>query len=451
MIKLVPAGELLPGMYVSDTGLSWVEKPYLYSKPGPLTEEAIKALRAKGFTSAFIDTEKGPLAQLPAQSSVVLDRAMAKDIATEKKLIAEAIRVGKPSPDAPPGPAATATPGAPPSPAAPAAPGATAASAEPLPPGRTTPLREEMRVAKAVYDDSLNFARSFVQDVRLGRQVEYEKAQPLVEGIIDSVMRNEDALIGMKQLRASDEYTFTHSINVTVLSTIFGKYMGLSRKDLDELGRAALFHDVGKAKIPNSILNKPDRLTDAEFTVIKSHPIRGFELIHALHKASNEILKGILEHHEKHDGHGYPGGLAGGTVSRFARIISVADVYDALTSERVYKKGMLANQALKIIFGLREKDFAPHMVDQFIKCLGIYPVGSLVKLSSGLSAVVTGANQIHPLEPVVKIVLDHLMRPIPPHSIDLSSAPGRGEGKLKIVEVLDHKELGIDLTQYLVA
>lgn len=427
MIKLVPAGELLPGMYVSDTGLSWIEKPYLYSKPGPLTEETIKALRAKGFTSAFIDTEKGPLAQLPAQPSVVLDQSMAKDLDTEKKLIAEAIRVSKPSPDA------------------------TAASAEPLPPGRTTPLREEMRVAKAVYDDSLNFARSFVQDVRLGRQVEYEKAQPLVEGIIDSVMRNEDALIGMKQLRASDEYTFTHSINVTVLSTIFGKYLGLSRKDLDELGRAALFHDVGKANIPNSILNKPDRLTDAEFTVIKSHPIRGFELIHALHKASNEILKGILEHHEKHDGHGYPGGLAGGTVSRFARIISVADVYDALTSERVYKKGMLANQALKIIFGLREKDFAPHMVDQFIKCLGIYPVGSLVKLSSGLSAVVTGANQVRPLEPVVKIVLDHLMRPIPPHSIDLSSAPGRGEGKLRIVEVLDHKELGLDLTQYLVA
>jgi putative nucleotidyltransferase with HDIG domain len=318
-----------------------------------------------------------------------------------------------------------------------------------MPPGRSVPFREEIKVAKALYEDSLNFARSFVQDVRLGRQVDYEKSTPLVEGIIDSVMRNEDALIGMKQLRAFDEYTFTHSINVAVLSTIFGKHLGLSRERLDLLGRAALFHDVGKAKIPSEVLNKPDRLTEAEFAVIKSHPIRGFEVIRALNKAPNDVLAGILEHHEKFNGQGYPGGLSGDGISIFGRIIAVADIYDALTSRRVYKEGMLANQALKVMYGLREKDFAPEFVERFIKCLGIYPVGSLVKLSGGVCAVVIGANITRPLEPVVRIVLDHQLRRIPPHTLDLADVPGEGEERQRIVEVLNHRDLNLDPAAFL--
>ncbi|MBN2140389.1 MAG: HD-GYP domain-containing protein [Desulfovibrionaceae bacterium] len=418
MIKEIPVEDLRSGMYVVDTGLTWVEKPFLYSREGVLRGRAADNVRRLGYRSAFIDTEKGPKAE-QVESRVAIEEAIAESLEREKALIRGALKFRKrPRLDL----------------------------AELSRARKRVPLDQEMEAARKVYTESLQFARDIVKDVRMGRQVKYEEAAPLVENVIESVMRNEDALMSMKQLRAYDEYTYTHSINVAVISAVFGKFLGLSPEDLLDVARAALFHDVGKARIPEPIINKPGRLTDEEFSKVKAHPTEGFNIIKAQARVSEHVLRGVLEHHEKHNGKGYPRGLTGAQISTAARIIGVADVYDALTSRRVYKEPMTSNKALKIMYGLGGRDFYPLHVERFIKCLGIYPVGSLVRLASGECGVVVGANPDQPLRPRIKIILNKDLLPKTPHVIDLAAIESTGR---KIVECLDHMEMGIDPAKYL--
>ncbi len=412
MLKEIPAAELKVGMYVVDSGLSWTDRPYLYSVEGEITSrEQIEGMIARDFRTAFVDTDRG--SYYKRVSKVTLDQVVQKNLDQEKDVIAKALK-GRPTVmQAPQGNA----------------------------------LELEIARAEPIYADSLKFARELFEDVRMGRQVEYEKTEPLAESIVDSVMRNQDALLSMKQLKAFDEYTFTHSINVTVLSTVFGKYLGLDRGKLVELGKSGLLHDVGKIEVPDEILNKPGKLTEAEFRQIKNHPLRGYEMIRKHEQASENVLSGILEHHEKHAGHGYPQGLSGEAIRPFGRIIAVADVYDALTSRRVYKKGLASNKALRIMYGMRGKDFYPLYVEKFIKCLGIYPVGTLVRLTSGECAVVVSSNQKQPLCPKVKVVLDSGLMPLEPYEMEMCSLTG----KTMIEETLDHGELGLDPANYLMA
>jgi len=403
MIVKIDVNKLMVGMYVVDTGLSWLEYPYLFSREGRLADrKTIDGISAEGYAEAFIDTEKSGL-----------DSEASKRLSGFKPI--EETFSEK------------------------------AASSEPSS-RRPVPMEQEVGVAKKVYDDALKFAKDFIGKAYTEKKVDFEKSEVFVDDVIASVVRNRDALTGLCKLRFYDEYTYTHSINVTVLATSFGQFLGLPETDLRPLGLAALFHDLGKANIPRDVLNKPGRLSEQEFEVIKRHPLESYGLIKDQRALQPKVLMGIIEHHEKYDGSGYPRGIKGETISMFARLISLADVYDALTSERVYKKGMAPAQALGIMYSMREKDFHPTMVERFIKCMGIYPVGSFVRLSDGRHGLVWASNPNAPLFPSVKAAFDKAMRPIPVEIVDLAANGNvMTASRLAIEETVDPRPYKIDL------
>ncbi|BBD09901.1 HD-GYP domain-containing protein [Desulfovibrio ferrophilus] len=401
MIKKIPAAAIRIGMYVVDTGLDWAEHPYLYAEEGEITsKDQTTHLLDEGYLDAFIDTDRG---------------SYTWNISTNKRP-EEQVRDGVIGDEH----------------------------------GRykpAVPMAVEIHRAKAVYDESLAFAKDFMTSAAKDGKVDYDAAEGLVEEMLNSVTRNHDALISLTKLKSFDEYTFTHCINVSVLSTAFGNYLGLSPQDLRDLGAAALFHDVGKSLIPPDILNKPGKLTDQEFTVMQKHPQRSYRLLREKKGIPKRILRGIAEHHEKFNGNGYPRRIAGDDIHPFARIIAVADVYDALTSRRVYKPPMMPSKALTILYGMRGKDFYPGKAESFIKFLGIYPVGSMVRLSSKECGIVTGSNPDAPLRPSVLIAFGPDMKPISKRQLDLSEQ--NGNTPLEITECLDHEPFGVNPGDYL--
>ena len=196
-------------------------------------------------------------------------------------------------------------------------------------------IQEELRRVDKLYGEALGYAHGFIDDVRNGKPFDFNEATPLVNEFIDSVFRNESAAAAISKLKAFDEYTYTHCINVSILAVILGKRLGYSRDRLELLGIAGIFHDVGKSVIPEIILNKPGKLSKTEMNIMRTHPLRGYQILKDQPGIANEVLRGCLEHHEKFDGSGYPRGLRGNQISDFSRLLTVVDVYDALTSKRV--------------------------------------------------------------------------------------------------------------------
>lgn len=398
--------DLQIGMVIVDTGLSWIEHPYVYSEPGPVESlDQVQTLLDEGYAEAFIEASSDPEAQDQGLWSIEKQLDKAADLSKNAK-------TWKPYAQNP-GP---------------------------------VPLQEELATARRIHEDSLQLARDCIKDVRMGRQVDYGASEALVGDVIESVMRNSNALVSLSKLRDYDEYTYTHSINVAVLTLGFAKHINFPRENLQELGLAALFHDLGKARIPDEILNKPGKLSSEEFGIIKKHPEKGVEVLQRSNAAGLQVLRGVGEHHEKFNGKGYPRGLAAEDICLFASIITLADVYDALTSKRVYKKGIQPNKAMSTIFSMRDQDFFPEHVLHFVRFLGIYPIGSMVRLSNGSYGLVISPNPGDPLRPNVKLVLDAQKSPCTLVDIDLSQA---AEQELKIVDSFDPKEFGIDPARYL--
>lgn len=314
----------------------------------------------------------------------------------------------------------------------------------------TTALSDELAIARKLHADALAHVKGFVDDVRRGTQIDHRAARPLVENFIDSVLRNENAAVTLFKLRGFDEYTYTHSINVSLLAILLGRHLGLERPELLKLGLAGMYHDVGKARIPEAILNKPGKLTEAEFQLMKTHPLEGYKIMAGQPELDPEVLRAVVEHHERHDGSGYPRGLEGEDIGLFSRVIAVVDVYDALTSRRVYKDAMAPAKALGMMYQWRDKDFPHHAVESFIRCVGVYPVGSFVRLSGGEYGIVASVNPIRPTRPEVKVVLDAKMRPQIPRSLDLLALEGTPQAQ-DIERVLNPAEHGLDLESFFLA
>lgn len=397
MYKEINVKDLRVGMFVTDTGLPWIEHPYLYAEEGEVADQSqVDRIIRQGFQNVFIDTDRG------------------------------SYRV-QPEPESPPvngGDGLVHRP-------------------------NLVPIEEEVQVARKLYVDSVHFAREFMRGAQAGERVDVEKSEGLVQDMVDSVARNRDALVSLSKLRTFDEYTFSHCINVAVIAVSFGHYLGLIPAQLKALGVCGLFHDLGKARIPAEVLNKPDKLTDAEFEIIKAHPLRGYQMLKEQQSVTPDILLGIVEHHEKHNGQGYPRRLAGDQISLFGRILALADIYDAITSKRVYKESISPNKALQIMFGMREQTFPTALVATFIKFLGVYPVGSLVRLSDGTCGVVCESNPYRAHEPVIKVVFDRDMRAVPERKTDLAKAVLSKGRRLEIAECLDPARFGVDPARFL--
>ncbi|MBI2400891.1 MAG: HD-GYP domain-containing protein, partial [Deltaproteobacteria bacterium] len=259
-----------------------------------------------------------------------------------------------------------------------------------LPPTEVS-FDEEFREAQRLRGEAELLVREFLQNARLGKDVDTGKVTGTVGRMVDSVFRNQDALTSLARLKSFDDYTFAHCVNVCILSLALGRQMGLERADLEDLGTGAILHDIGKMLVPDKVLNKPGKLTDEEFAIMKTHAELGGDMLSGA-KINEAAMLVALQHHERYDGSGYYKGLAKSEIHIFARIAAVADVYDAMTSKRVYQPGMVPEEALKRLYLMRGTHFQPEIVETLIKCLGIYPIGTFVELNTGELAIVKMVN-----------------------------------------------------------
>jgi len=376
MIKKIAIEQLRPGMYIQDLNFGWIDHPYARNNFLLEDERGLRQIRQLGIRELYIDTSKGldvPDAPTQAEVNANLEREM------------EAI-----------------------------------AETSPPPP---TSLEQEHKEALVIHQEAVQLIRKLMEDARLGHQIDVERTSPLVGRMVDSIFRNRDALLGLTRIRRMDRYTFEHSVNVAVLMTAFARTLELDRRSLHEIGTGALLHDIGKTLVPPEILNKPGRLDDAEFGIMRAHVEHSRDILEQAPGIPPIALAVAAQHHERMDGGGYPLRLKGEDISRFGRMAAVVDVYDAITSDRVYHQGMEPHLALRKLLEWSHFHLDAELVQQFIRCVGIYPVGSLVRLQSNRLAVVIGRGQEGMREPRVRLVLDIARRRyLKPEDIDLSVA-----------------------------
>ncbi|OCS44423.1 HD-GYP domain-containing protein [Ralstonia pickettii] len=356
MRKRIAIEHLRVGMYLDEFVGSWLEHPFWRARFRVEDAAQLQRLRASGVREVWIDTTRGT------------------DVA-----------------------AANAAPPAPEMPAPPAC----SADAHIAP--RPITHAEEMRRAARLISKAEVAVQAMFADARMGRTIEARDALPLVEAISGSVDRHPSALTSLVRLKAKDRYTFLHSVAVCALMVSLGRQLGLSDDEVRDAGLAGLLHDIGKIAIPPEVLNKPGALTDAEFRHVIVHPQAGHDILAGDSSMRDIALDVCLHHHERMDGTGYPHKLEGEGISLFARMGAICDVYDAVTSDRPYKKAWGAAYAVQRMVEWRGNHFDPMVFNAFVKSVGIYPVGSLVRLRSGRLAVVMQHAPGALLTPTVKV------------------------------------------------
>jgi putative nucleotidyltransferase with HDIG domain len=391
MRKSIGINELRLGMFIQSFGGSWISHPFWRENFLLSTDEDLSRIRTAGVKEIFIDTSKGLDVASRDQSDQQHQQVLAP-VALQMKPAA-AMQVS---------------------------------------------FDDELVRAKKICLHSKSAIAAMFQDARMGVAISSDKVNGLVEEISASVLRNPNALISLVRLKNADEYTFMHSVAVCALMIALARQMNLSEELVREAGVAGLLHDIGKMAIPDEILNKPGKLSDEEFEIIRNHPVAGIEMLNA-GAVSPYVMEVCLQHHEKVDGSGYPHGLTGDALSLFARMGSVCDVYDAITSNRCYHRAWDAAEAIRRMADW-EGHFDENVFQAFVKAVGIYPVGTLVRLESGRLAVVIEQHKKSLLTPKVKIFMSVRSRlPIMQETIDLAKFVGSD----KIVAIESPGDWGI--------
>ena len=260
--------------------------------------------------------------------------------------------------------------------------------------------REEFSRATAIVGRSKTAVTRMFNEARLGKAITCTSVTPLVDEIANSVARNPSALIGIARLKNADEYTYLHSVAVCALMINLARHLEVDESLIRDIGLAGMLHDVGKMAIPVDVLNKPGKLTEDEFALVRLHPEQGHEMLLAGGDVPEIALEVCLHHHEKYDGTGYPHRLAGENISRWSRMGAICDVYDAVTSNRPYKDGWAPTETLARMEEW-EGHFEPELLTRFIRSIGIWPIGTLVRLRSNRLGIVVGENKADPTRPFV--------------------------------------------------
>lgn len=253
------------------------------------------------------------------------------------------------------------------------------------------------------YKISVKKFRNICYSTAIGHKVIYEDVKELVDPLIEEVNNNPQLATRIWQIEKADFYTFEHSVKVCMLTVLLSKWLNKSGDYISDIGKAGLLHDIGKCNIPNEILNKPDKLTDDEFSVMKTHSSLGYILLSITKELSRDVLKGILHHHEKCDGTGYPSKLTGDEIHEYAKLIAIVDVFDAMTSNRVYRQKMNPFKVLEIIENGDDGALDIDMSDVFVRNIIQFYIGSKVILDSGNIAEIVDVNVNSPSRPVIKI------------------------------------------------
>ena len=288
-------------------------------------------------------------------------------------------------------------------------------------------LSEDITVTEVISEElkmrTIKSVKNLMKPKKKRKEIQYafNTIEGLVENIVDEMSSNDDVIVNMMDLRVASEYTFYHSVNVCVLSMVLGVALKLKKEDLYLLGTAALLHDMGKIYTPNEILDKPAKLTYEEFEIIKQHSKDGYRYVKENLYINTKVYMGIYQHHEKYDGTGYPLMIKGKKISLFGRIIAIADVYDALVSDRPYRKGVLPSEAIEYIMGGGGTMFDQHLVRIFSAKIAPYPVGTCVTLSNNLIGIVVENYSSYSLRPSVRIIQSE-DKVVPPYLINLKES-----------------------------
>lgn len=380
MLKRISVKDVRQGMFITELCGSWMEHPFFKTKFLLEDNRDLENLLKSGIKELWIDTSKGlDTETLTAKTLADVNRE------TEEVLLSasDANKFGK------------------------------------------TNMDDEVKIAAKICANTRDAVMNMFNDARMGKVVQIEHAQELIEEISASVLRQPHALISLARLKDSDEYTYMHSVAVCALMIALARQLGLDELQVREAGMAGLLHDLGKMGIPNKILNKPGKLTDDEFSTIKAHPEIGAKVLLDNPMVSPQVLDVVLHHHEKIDGSGYPHRLRGEDISLFAKMGAVCDVYDAITSNRSYKKGWSPAESIRKMAEWSKGHFDEAVFQSFVKTVGIYPTGSLVRLESGRLGVVTEQSEKSLLTPKVKVFFSARLRtPILQETIDLSQLIG---------------------------
>ncbi|MCE4056930.1 HD-GYP domain-containing protein [Pseudomonas sp. Au-Pse12] len=376
MLKHISIHQLQMGMYIHQFCGSWLDHSFWKAGFVLDSRDDLQRLQRSNLSTLWIDTAKG------------------RDL-----------------PEASPAP----TPSAPPPP--------------PLQPASTTTPRvsmdEEVQRALKLCADSRKAVMAMFQEVRMGQALHMHQAEELVLQMRQSLLRHPDALISLARLKSADDYTYMHSVAVCALMLATARQLGLSEDYIRLAGIAGLLHDVGKLTIPDSILNKPQKLSDSEFEQVKLHPEAGGVILRQSPDVDALVLDVCLHHHEKADGSGYPHRLAGNQISLFAQMGAVCDVYDAVTSNRPYNRGWDPAEAIQRM-STWKGHFDQRVFQAFVKSVGIYPVGALVRLESGRLAVVIEQNPKSLLTPKVRVFFSTRSNlPLEQNVVDLAKVQGQ--------------------------
>jgi len=317
-------------------------------------------------------------------------------------------------------------------------------------------VERRKEAAKRTYARSVAVTKEVINSIRMGRTANVKKVKRAVQAIVDQVLNNEASLIGLTTLRDYDEYTFTHSVNVCIFSVALGRKLGFTKVQLYDLGIAALFHDVGKSRVPLEVLNKEGGLTDEEWRIMTAHPWLGVLTLFGLRGYGEIPYRGMIvayEHHMKIDLTGYPKSVRPRELSIFSKIVAVADGFDAATSRRIYQTVPIQpDEVLREMWENPRRGYDPVVVKAFINLIGIYPVGTCVILDTYEVAIVHAANpdvtEVH--RPVVQIVAgpDGGVQPPPGILADLAVRDAQGHHPRTIVKVTDPRKYGINVSDY---
>jgi len=403
MKKKIEISHLQKGMYVAELDRPWLESPFMFQGFVIDDDEVFKSVNDL-CEYVVIDTEKGddidPSIEHVPSSAIVIDFKTRKRLPT------------------------------------------------------TTTFQEELKQARIVHKRARNQIDSMFNDVRMGKNLDVSGAKEVVSGMVDSIVRNPDAQLWLSNLRKRDEYTAIHSLNVCIFALTFARYLGFNTEEMNEIGVGALLHDIGKMRVPLEILNKEGELTKEEREIVREHAQHGFDILQNSPGLPASTIEVVYTHHERKKGTGYPRGLVEAQIHLFSRMVAIVDIYDAITSDRVYHHGMNTLDALKNMFKWRENDLDTELVESFIQCLGIYPIGSLVELNTGEVGIVLSVSQGRKLVPIVMLVCDKDKQVVtPPRILDLSKfTHEKTENKDDVIEiskVLEANSYGIDLFEYI--
>ncbi len=377
MIKRINTKQLKPGMFIDDMNCGWLRHPFLTNKITISDDEMINRIVKHGIREVYIDTEKG---------LTVKDAPTKEEVNREIQVEMDKVAESKP---------------------------------DPVP---QVPIKDELKKAREIKKEARKTVHSIMDDVRFGKQIETVKVENVVSKMVESIFRNQDALLSMGRLKKADEYTFMHSMSVGVLMIAFAKHLGFDKETLQNVGFGAIMHDIGKMHVPQELLLSDKKLDDDEYEIMKEHVVHSRRVLEKTDGIPPVSIQIAAQHHERIDGSGYPDGLKGDEISKFGQAAAIADVYDAMTSKRKYQQRYEPTEVLRKLFEWSEHFYDRQMVQQFIRCVGIYPVGTLVRLESGLLAVILKHGEENLLQPTVKIVYNaNKNRYVKPIIIDLSN------------------------------